>query len=153
MSPRSTILFLCTGNSCRSQMAEAFTRVLKGDSFNPYSAGIEPRGMDARAVKVMAEVGIDLSGQRSKHVDALEGLEFDYVVTVCDHARESCPFFPARTRLVHWGFPDPPKLAETAISEEEALEHYRSVRDRIRAMVEKLPGILDEATESDFGRG
>jgi len=146
MSPKSSILFLCTGNSCRSQMAEAFTRVLKGDVFKPYSAGVEPHGMDPRAIRVMAEAGIDISGQRSKHVDALEGMEFDYVVTVCDHAREACPFFPAKTRLVHRGFPDPPKLAETARNEEEALEHYRTVRDRIRAFVEKLPGILEETS-------
>lgn len=150
MSSKWTILFLCTGNSCRSQMAEAFTRVLKSDVFKPYSAGVEPRGLDPRAVKVMAEVGIDISGQYSKHVDALQGVDFDYVVTVCDHARESCPFFPAKTRLVHWGFPDPPHLAQTAGSEEEALRHYRTVRDRIRAMVEGLPASLDRGNETAY---
>lgn len=148
MSSKSSILFLCTGNSCRSQMAEAFTRILKGDVFIPYSAGVEPRGLDPRAVKVMAEVGIDISAQHSKHVDALEGLEFDFVVTVCDHAREACPFFPAKTRLIHWGFPDPPKLAETARSEEEALDHYRTVRDRIRAMVDGLQATLNQGNEA-----
>jgi arsenate reductase (thioredoxin) len=136
------ILFLCTGNSCRSQMAEAWTRLLKGDMLEPYSAGVETRGVDPRAIKVMAEVGIDISGQQSKHVDTLLGLEFDYVVTVCDHAREACPYFPAKTRMLHWGFPDPPALAEYAENEEEALQHYRRVRDEIRAVVKKMPELL-----------
>ncbi len=145
MPVKSKILFLCTGNSCRSQMAEAWTRRLRGDLFEPHSAGVETRDVDPRAMKVMAEVGIDISGHVSKHVDTFEDIEFDYVITVCDHAREACPFFPAKTKLFHWGFPDPPRLAETAQSEEEALAHYRQVRDAIKAFVEKLPGILGES--------
>jgi arsenate reductase (thioredoxin) len=127
-------------------MAEAWTRHLKGDQFDPYSAGIEVRDIDSRAIRVMAEVGIDMSGQRSKNVDTLQDIEFDYVVTVCDHAREACPFFPAKKRLLHRAFPDPPELAQTAQNEEEALAHYRAVRDQIRTFVEGFPGILEEVT-------
>lgn len=137
------ILFLCTGNSCRSQMAEGWTRALKADQLEAHSAGIQPKGVDPRAVRVMAEAGIDISGQRSKDIDALGSLEFEYVVTLCDNAREACPFFPAKTRRVHRGFEDPPLLAAGAGSEEEALIPYRRVRDEIRAFVESLPGALD----------
>jgi arsenate reductase len=139
MDEKGRILFLCTGNSCRSQMAEAWTRHLKGDLFEAYSAGVEPRGIDPRAVKAMAEVGLDISGQKSKDVDALGSMEFDYVITLCDNARESCPYFPAKTKLIHKGFDDPPKLAENAKDEEEAMVHYRRVRDEIKAFVETLP--------------
>jgi arsenate reductase len=142
MDEKRRILFLCTGNSCRSQMAEAWTKHLKGDLLEPYSAGVEPRRVDPRAVKAMAEVGLDISGQRSKDVDALGSIEFDYVITLCDNARESCPYFPAKTKLTHKGFDDPPKLAENARSEEEAMAHYRRVRDEIKAFVETLPGGL-----------
>ena len=102
------ILFLCTGNSCRSQMAEGWTRALKADQLEAYSAGIQPKAVDPRAVRVMAEAGIDISGQMSKDIDSLGNLEFEYVVTLCDNARESCPFFPAKTKRVHMGFEDPP---------------------------------------------
>jgi arsenate reductase len=136
------ILFLCTGNSCRSQMAEGFARRLKSGALEAYSAGIAPHGLDPRAVRVMAETGVDISGQRSKHVDDLAGIEFDYVVTVCGHADEHCPAFPGRTRVVHVGFDDPPALARAARSEEEALASYRRVRDEIRAFIETLPGSL-----------
>lgn len=139
MDEKRRILFLCTGNSCRSQMAEAWTRHLKGDQFEAYSAGVEPRAVDPRAVNAMAEVGIDISGQKSKDVDALGNMEFDYVVTLCDNARESCPYFPAKTNLIHKGFDDPPKLAENARTEEEAMAHYCRVRDEIKAFVETLP--------------
>jgi arsenate reductase len=132
------VLFLCTGNSCRSQMAEGWARALKGDAIEAYSAGIETHGLNPLAVKVMAEAGVDISGHRSKHVDALKGVAFDYVVTVCDHAHESCPLFPGKTKVVHVGFDDPPRLAKTAKTEEEALGHYRRVRDEIRAFIEKL---------------
>jgi arsenate reductase (thioredoxin) len=144
MSSKPRILFLCTGNSCRSQMAEAWTRHLKGDIFDSYSAGVVPRDVDSRAIKVMAEIGIDISDQQSKHIDTLIDLEFDYVVTVCDHAREACPFFPARTKLIHRGFPNPPQLAATAQNEEEALKHFRAVRDEISHFMERLPEILEE---------
>jgi arsenate reductase (thioredoxin) len=139
MTTKKKILFLCTGNSCRSQMAEAWTRHLLGNFFEAYSAGTQPRDIDPRAIKVMAEVGIDISEQKSKDINSLENMEFDYVVTLCDNARQSCPFFPAKTRLVHRGFDDPPILAEGAHDEEEAMEHYRRVRDEIRVFVEQLP--------------
>ncbi len=136
------VLFLCTGNSCRSQMAEGFARHLKGDQLEAHSAGLEAHGLNPNAVKVMAEAGVDITGQRSKHVDELRGITFDYVVTVCGHADENCPVFPGRTRVVHVGFDDPPKLAKDARSEEEALGHYRRVRDEIRQFIETLPAAL-----------
>ena len=141
--PKLKVLFLCTGNSCRSQMAEGWTRALKGDLIEPYSAGIEVHGMNPRALQVMAEAEVDLSGQRSKHVDELAEVEFDYVVTVCGRANESCPFFPGKTKVIHVGFDDPPALARDATSDEEALNHYRRVRDEIRDFVEKLPEVLE----------
>jgi len=130
------VLFLCTGNSCRSQMAEGWTRHFRGDMVEPYSAGTMPRGLDPRAVKVMAEAGVDISGYRSKYVDEVRNIPFDCVVTVCDQARESCPLFPGRTKMIHVGFDDPPRLAANSGSEEEALNHYRRVRDEIRAFIE-----------------
>ena len=136
------VLFLCTGNSCRSQMAEGWARHLRGDGIEPYSAGIEPRGLDPRAVQVMAEVGVDISGHRAKHVDELKNIQFDYVVTVCDQAHESCPLFPGTTKVIHVGFDDPPRLAQNSKNEQEALDHYRRVRDEIRRFVESLPGTV-----------
>jgi arsenate reductase (thioredoxin) len=138
------VLFLCTGNSCRSQMAEGWTRQLKADVVEVFSAGIEKHGLNPQAVRVMAEAGVDISGFRSKTVDELPEQEFDYVITLCGHAQETCPFFPAKTRRLHVGFDDPPKLAETAQSEEEALGHYRRVRDEIRDYVRNLPEALGE---------
>ena len=138
------ILFLCTGNSCRSQMAEGWTRHLKGDLIDPYSAGVEPHGIDPRAVRAMAEIGIDISRHRSKDVSEVEHIDFDYVITLCDRAHESCPYFPARTKLLHVGFDDPPKLAAGCSTEEEAMIFYRRVCDEIRAFVEKLPETLSE---------
>jgi arsenate reductase len=139
---RLKILFLCTGNSCRSQMAEGWARHLKGDAIEAYSAGIEMHGMNPRAVRVMAEAGVDISGHRSKHVDELKDVPLDYVVTVCDNARESCPVFTGRMKVVHKSFEDPPRLAKDAKTEEEALAHYRRVRDEIKAFVETLPESL-----------
>ena len=133
------VLFLCTGNSCRSQMAEGWARHLKGDAIEPYSAGIETHGLNPNAVRIMAEADVDISGHRSKHVDELAEVPFDYVVTVCDHAHEHCPLFPGRARVVHVGFADPPRLAKEAASEEEALDAYRQVRDEIRRFIESLP--------------
>ena len=138
------VLFLCTGNSCRSQMAEGWAKKLKGDTVEAYSAGVEPHGMNARAVKVMAEAGVDISDHHSKHLDELKNVPFDYVVTVCDNANETCPIFPGKVKRFHVGFDDPPRLAKNAKSEEEALNIYRRVRDEIRAFVERLPGALDE---------
>ena len=142
MLSKLKVLFLCTGNSCRSQMAEGWARHLKGNAIEAYSAGIETHGLNPHAVRVMAEAGVDISGQRSKHVDELRDVPFDYVVTVCDHAHESCPLFPGRTKVVHVGFDDPPRRARDARTEEEALGHYRRVRDEIRAFVEQLPEAL-----------
>jgi len=139
------VLFLCTGNSCRSQMAEGWARHLKGGVIEPYSAGIAPRGLDPRAVEVMAEAGVDVSSHKSKHVDELGGVDFDYVVTVCGHAHEHCPTHLKRSPVVHVGFDDPPQLAASAKTGEEALAHYRRVRDEIRAFVERLPEALDSA--------
>ncbi|OGL62556.1 MAG: arsenate reductase, partial [Candidatus Tectomicrobia bacterium RIFCSPLOWO2_12_FULL_69_37] len=132
-------LFLCTGNSCRSQMAEGFARALRGGSIEPRSAGLEARGLDPRAVRVMREAGVDIAAQRSKTVDEVLGERFDWVVTVCGHAHETCPVFPGGARVLHRGFDDPPRLAGGARSEEEALAHYRRVRDEIRAFIESLP--------------
>ncbi len=142
------VLFLCTGNSCRSQMAEGWARALRGDSIDAYSAGVEPHGMNARAVKVMAEAGVDISGHHSKHLDELKDVTFDYVVTVCDHANEACPMFPGKTKVVHVGFDDPPSLAKTAKTEEEALSHYRRVRDEIRRFVEHVQPISRRSARS-----
>jgi len=136
---RLKILFLCTGNSCRSQMAEAWTNRLKGESIRAFSAGVSPKGVDPRAVKAMAEVDIDISGNSSKDIDAYPDMAFDYVITLCDHANESCPFFPGNTRRIHKGFDDPPQLAENADSEEQAMTHYRRVREEIRQYVEGFP--------------
>jgi len=137
---KTTILFLCTGNSCRSQMAEGWARHLKGEKIQPYSAGIEKHGLNPLAVRVMAEAGVDIGAQQSKLIDELPSIPFDYVVTLCDHAHESCPYFPGR--IVHRGFPDPPHLAKAASSEEAILQAYRSVRDLIRDFVETLPDSL-----------
>lgn len=137
------VLFLCTGNSCRSQMAEGWTRALKGDAVEAYSAGIEKHGLNLRAVRAMAEAGVDISRQCSKTVDELTETAFDFVVTVCGHANESCPMWlSGKAKVVHVGFDDPPALAKEARTEEEALGHYRRVRDEIRLFVEGLPGSL-----------
>jgi arsenate reductase len=136
------LLFLCTGNACRSQMAEGWTRHLKGDQIEVWSAGIETHGLDPKAVKVMAEAGVDISGQRSKHLSEVIDIPFDVVITVCDRARESCPLFPRPVKKIHSGFDDPPAMAKEAKSEEEVLEHYRRVRDEIRKFVERLPESL-----------
>jgi len=138
------VLFLCTGNSCRSQMAEGFARELRGQEIAAYSAGIETHGLNPHAVRVMAEAGIDISGQESTQVHDLLSIDFDYVVTVCDSAAESCPVFPGKARVVHRSFDDPPKLAVNAQSEEEALGHYRRVRDEIRSYVLSLPEALTQ---------
>jgi len=143
MSEKLKILFLCTGNSCRSQMAEGWARALKTASVEAYSAGIETRGLDPNAVRVMAEAGVDISRQRSKHVNELLDVPFDVVVTVCDHANEHCPIFSRPVRRLHVGFDDPPRLAKTARTDEEAIGHYRRVRDEIKAFVEKFPNSLE----------
>ena len=143
MSHKLNVLFLCTGNSCRSQMAEGWTRYLKGDQIKVYSAGIETHGLNPNAVKVMAEAGVDISGHKSQNIDEFNDTNLDVVVTVCGHAHETCPFFPDNSMVVHAGFGDPPQmakdLAEKGASEEEQLECYRKVRDEIKVFVETLP--------------
>ncbi|MFZ4394625.1 MAG: arsenate reductase ArsC [Kiritimatiellia bacterium] len=140
MSQKLQVLFLCTGNSCRSQMAEGWARALKPGVIEAYSAGIETHGLNPNAVKVMAEAGVDISGQRSKNVDEFKDVVFDYVVTVCGHANESCPIWlGCKAKVVHVGFDDPPSLARAAVSEEEAMACYRRVRDEIRKFVAGFP--------------
>jgi arsenate reductase len=133
------ILFLCTGNSCRSQMAEGFARELKSDEVEADSAGTQPKGIHPLAKKVMAEAGVDLSDHRSKTIAELGEVEFDWVITLCGHAHENCPVFPGATRVVHVGFEDPDKAPGR---EEEVLQIFRKVRDQIREFVEGLPANL-----------
>ena len=133
-------------------MAEGWTREMKGDVIEPYSAGTEPKPLDSRTIRAMTERGIDLAGQKAKSIDALGRIEFDYVVTVCDHAHQSCPIFPGKTEVVHIGFEDPPRLAERSQGEEEAMAHYRRVRDEIRAFVEELPDVLTKKRTQEGGR-
>ena len=143
MTRKIKILFLCTGNSCRSQMAEGWARKLKGAVLEAYSAGIETHGLNPLAVKVMAEAGVDISGQRSKIVEAVKDVPFDFVVTVCSHANETCPMWlSGKAKVVYVGFDDPPALAKGAKTEAEALAHYRRVRDEIRDSIEQMPGSL-----------
>ncbi len=148
-SNKLKVLFLCTGNACRSQMAEGWARALKGDLIEPYSAGIMAAGLSGKAVKVMAEEGVDISRQRSKTIDEVLEIPFDVVITVCDHAHEVCPRYPGPATTLHVGFDDPPTLAMTAETEEEALSHYRRVRDEIRAFIEELPAILPRRAEAE----
>ncbi len=136
------ILFLCTGNSCRSQMAEGWASHLKNDVIEAWSAGIEKHGMNKLAIEVMAEAGVDISGHHAKLISELPVQDFDYVVTLCDHAHESCPLFPGKAKIIHRGFDDPPRLAADAADKEEALDHYRRVRDAIRDFVATLPDSL-----------
>jgi arsenate reductase len=140
--PKIKLLFLCTGNSCRSQMAEGWTRHLKGEAIEACSAGLEKHGMNPHAIQVMAEAGVDISRHFSKTPAEIGAVHFDYVVTVCGHASENCPIFQGQTTVVHAGFDDPPKLTQHLPDGEEKLAVYRRVRDQIRAYVETLPGSL-----------
>ena len=142
MKERLRILFLCTGNSCRSQMAEGWVNHLKRDVIEARSAGIEKHGLNSLAVKSMAEVGVDISHHQSKLARDFIHEPWDFVVTVCGHAHETCPYFPGNVKIVHVGFDDPPSLAKDEPTEEAALAHYRRVRDEIRAFVESLPAAL-----------
>ena len=148
MTDKIKLLYLCTGNSCRSQMAEGLTRALKGDQIEVYSAGIETHGLNPNAIKVMAEIGLDITGHKSQNILEFKEIDLDVVVTVCGHAHETCPYFPTNCKVVHVGFPDPPamarELAAKGASEEEQLECYRQVRDEIKAFIETLPGSLDK---------
>lgn len=140
---KKKVLFLCTGNSCRSQMAEGWARHLLAEQVEPYSAGIEAHGMNPNAIEVMKEAGIDITDQSSKLADSLEQVPLDLVITVCGHADENCPVFLTKAKVVHVGFDDPPKLAKDAANEQEALDHYRRVRDEIRDFIrDRLPELL-----------
>ena len=134
------VLFLCTGNSCRSQIAEGWARHLKGNVIDAYSAGIRPIGVSFRAIKVMTEAGVDISTHKSQHVDEFPGIDFDYVITLCDNAYESCPVFSGKTRIVHKPFDDPYFASG---SEEKIMATFRKVRDDIKSFVETLPGSLE----------
>ena len=137
---RIKVLFLCTGNSCRSQIAEGWARHLKGDVIEPYSAGIHPIGVNPRAIKVMAEAGVDISAQKSEHIDELPGIDFDYVITLCDNARGHCPVFSGKAKVVNKPFDDPYFASG---SEEQILTTFRKVRDDIRTFVETMPESLE----------
>ena len=141
---KKNVLFLCTGNSCRSQMAEGWARHFHSDKIEAYSAGIEAHGMNPNAMQVMKEAGVDISGQSSKLASSLAEVPLDMVITVCGHADENCPAFLTKAKLVHVGFDDPPKLAKEATSEEHALDCYRRVRNEIRDFVrDQLPQLTD----------
>lgn len=142
MSDKKAVLFLCTGNSCRSQMAEGWARHFHGDKYDVYSAGIETHGLNPNAVKVMAEAGVDISSHKSQHIDEFKDTRLDYVITVCGHANENCPFFPGDCRVIHVGFQDPPALAKEYDDEQQKLDCYRQVRDEIKLFAERLPEVL-----------
>ncbi|MCD4846729.1 MAG: arsenate reductase ArsC [Candidatus Aegiribacteria sp.] len=142
MENKLRILFLCTGNACRSQMAEGFARNMKGDVLEVFSAGIVAHGLNSLAIQVMREAGVDITEQWSKTIEELNDREFDYVITVCDNASENCPYFPAGIRVIHKGFDDPPVLARNAGSFEGELDCYRRVRDEIKAFIKELPDFL-----------
>ncbi|WP_419174705.1 arsenate reductase ArsC [Desulfosediminicola sp.] len=144
---KPNVLFLCTGNSCRSQMAEGFARHLKSDRMNAFSAGIECHGLNENAVAVMAEKGVDISSHTSKVVEELGQIEFDYVVTVCGHANETCPMFRGDCKVIHVGFNDPPQMALAFEDKEQKLECYRKVRDEIEVFIKTLPDNLPGYTE------
>lgn len=143
MMSKKNIMFLCTGNSCRSQMAEGWARKYWGQEFNVYSAGTKKHGMNERAMKVMKEAGVDISTHYSKTVDELPDVTFDFVVTVCDHAHENCPYFPGG-KVVHVGFQDPPALTKEMKDEEEILAVYRRVRDEIEHFVKDMKKTLEK---------
>ncbi|MHC1767363.1 MAG: arsenate reductase ArsC [Verrucomicrobiia bacterium] len=143
------VLFLCTGNSCRSQMAEGWARHLRCSQIDAYSAGIEKHGMNPHAIKVMSEAGVDITPQKSKTVAELGPVQFDYVVTVCGHANEHCPVFLGKAKVVHVGFDDPPKLSAGLPDGEAKLAVYRRVRDEIRAFIETLPECLSNERFQD----
>lgn len=140
MKDKIKVLFLCTGNACRSQIAEGWARHLKGDVIDAYSAGIIPAGLSRMAVEIMAEAGVDISAQRSKHVEELKDIEFNYVVTLCDSARESCPVFPRKTRHLHKTFEDPMFITG---NEEQIKAAFVKLRDQMKEFIEKMPEILE----------
>jgi len=131
---KEKVLFICTHNSARSQIAEGLLRSLYGDRYEVYSAGTEPTDLNPYAVRVMAEIGIDISKQRSKSINEFRNIKFDWVITVCDQAKERCPYFPAGLKRLHKSFQDPSTISG---SEAEILERFRDVRDQIKEWVEK----------------
>lgn len=143
MQNRLKILFLCTGNSCRSQMAEGLTNKHLNDTFEAYSAGIIKSSVNKYAQKVMAEIGIDISHHYSKNVNEVRDIDFDYVVTVCDNAKETCPYFPGSGKIAHNSFDDPPYLTKNITEEEEKLMVYRRVRDEINIFIRDLSNFLN----------
>jgi arsenate reductase len=150
MSRRIKVLFVCSGNSCRSQIAEGWARLLRGDVIEAHSAGLSVHGLNRVAVRVMAEAGVDIGEHRSKTLQEVGHMTFDYVVTVCSNANEHCPVFPHETRVIHAPFDDPPVLARDAASEEEALDIYRRVRDEIRLFVEGfVERVVSDESSSD----
>ena len=134
---KKNILFLCTGNSCRSQMAEGFGRKYKKNNFNFFSAGISKQGLNPNAIAVMSEVGIDISSQYSNTISELPDIKIDYVFTVCSHAHDSCPHFP-KSKIIHVGFDDPPSLAIKVEDEDKKLDIYRKVRDEIKLFIQSI---------------
>ena len=138
---KKNILFLCTGNSCRSQMAEGWGRALKSDSFNFYSAGTKKHGLNERAIRVMKEAGVDISSHESNTTDELPDITMDYVFTVCSDAHENCPFFPGG-KIIHTGFDDPPRLTAQMQDDEQILEVYRRVRDEIKQLVMNIESYI-----------
>lgn len=147
ITPLLRVLFLCTGNSCRSQMAEGWARHLKNDVLEVFSAGAEKHGLNPRAVRVMEEVGVDISSQKSKLIEELPDVRFDYVVTLCDSAREACPLILTGGKILHVEFDDPPSLCTDHMNEEECLSRYRRVRDEIKAFVERLPDAYQDVED------
>lgn len=135
------VLFLCTGNSCRSQIAEGWAKHLKGHIMDVYSAGIAPGNLNQMAVKVMAEAGVDIARQKPKHIDELKDIDFDYVVTLCDNARESCPVFARKTKHFHKSFEDPTFMPGT---EKQIKEAFVKLRDRLKNFIERMPQILEK---------
>lgn len=141
---KKNVLFLCTGNSCRSQMAEGWSKFFWNNKYNSYSAGTEKHGMNQKAVAVMKEAGIDLSSHYSKVTEDLPDIRFDYVVTVCDAAKEVCPYFPGAAKIVHIGFEDPPRLTKEMSDQVEILKIYARVRDEIKEKIKNLPTLLGD---------
>ena len=142
--PKARVLILCTGNSARSQMAEGLLRFIGGDNVAVESAGVAPTSVRAEAIEVMRQIGIDISGHRSKSVDEFVDHEFDFVITVCDNANENCPIFPGKARRIHWSFTDPAAVDGT---DEERLAAFRDVRDQIKERLEILASTLEPLYE------
>lgn len=138
------ILFLCTGNACRSQIAEGWARHLKSDIINAYSAGISPIGVSSKAIKSMAEAGVDISNHTSKYLNDLKGVDFDYVITLCDNAAQNCPVFPGKAKVIHKPFKDPYFASG---SEEQVMSQFAKVRDQIKDFVISLPDCLENISK------